>query len=444
MQRINILLIFLIVSTVTFSQRNMTLTDAVQIALNKNTQLQKAAESIRSYESNARAAFGAILPTLSGSAGWNWNRTEDEGGEVNVGGSIITLPAKTTESRVFSAGLNSNWNLFDGLSSYANIARSKNNLMSAKYSVERAKQDIMYQTVSYYFDVLNAEKLLKVKEEDLKWNQKNYEIIYERNKLGAVTLADVYAQQVKLGNAELELIKAKNNLETIKSGMLYFLGLDVLTDYTFEDPNYKSNDIDPSTDDFTIDSDLSGLINTALKNRADYKSYQFNLASADESITMAKAGHLPSLRNYASFGLRSNRLQDIADTKTYQFGLSLDVPIFSGWSVDNRIQLAEVDAKTKKLELEDLEREIKKDLQKNYLDLTASEKRVDVSKKNVTAAEENRKIEEEKYSLGSTTLLNVLIANSEYTNALSGYINAQFEYLKLKTQAEYLLGTLKQ
>ncbi|MDP3829854.1 MAG: TolC family protein, partial [Ignavibacteriaceae bacterium] len=223
----------------------------------------------------------------------------------------------------------------------------------------------------------------------------------------------------------------------------YYLGLDVLDVYSFEDPQYKTNDIDPSTDDFVIDSNISELINSALKNRADYKSSQFSLQSANESITMAKAGHLPSLRNYASFGLRSNQLKNLMDSRTYQVGLSLDIPIFSGWNVDNRIQLAEVEAKTRQLDLADLERLIKKDLQKNYLDLTASEKRVDVSKKNVNAAEENRKIEEEKYFLGSTTLLNVLIANSEYTNALSGYINAQYEYLKLKTQAEYLLGTLK-
>jgi outer membrane protein len=421
----------------------MKLNDAVEIALRRNTQLQKSLESINSYESNAKAAFGALLPTLNASAGWNWTRSEDEGGEVNIGGSVLTVPKQVSESRNYSAGLSSGWNLFDGLSNYANLSRNRNNLEAAKFSLERIKQDIIYQTVSFYFDVLNAEKLLKVKEEDLKWNQKNYEIIYERNKLGAVTKADVYAQQVKLGNAELELIKAKNSLETIKSGMLYYLGLDVLEVYSFEDPQYKNNDIDPSSDDFQIDSNISELINSALKNRADYKSSQFFLESAYQSINMAKAGHLPTLRNYASFGLRSNQLKNLADSKTYQFGLSLDIPIFSGWSVDNRIQLAEVEAKTRQLDLADLERSIKRDLQKNYLDLTASEKRVDVSKKNVTAAEENRKIEEEKYFLGSTTLLNVLIANSEYTNALSGYINAQYEYLKLKTQAEYLLGTLK-
>lgn len=64
------------------------------------------------------------------------------------------------------------------------------------------------------------------------------------------------------------------------------------------------------------------------------------------------------------------------------------------------------------------------------------------AKKNVIAAEENRKIEEEKYSLGAGTLLNVLIANADYTNAQTSYINSQFELLKLKEQLEYFLGVL--
>jgi outer membrane protein TolC len=67
---------------------------------------------------------------------------------------------------------------------------------------------------------------------------------------------------------------------------------------------------------------------------------------------------------------------------------------------------------------------------------------LEVSRGTVTAAEENRRIEQEKYALGSGTILNVLIANSEYQNAQTIFINAQYDYITLSEQLKYLTGTL--
>ncbi len=94
--------------------------------------------------------------------------------------------------------------------------------------------------------------------------------------------------------------------------------------------------------------------------------------------------------------------------KNLQIGLSLNLPIFLGWSVSNRVQLAEVQSKITELELDDLERDIKRQIKTNFLNLQASQKGLVVSENNIAAARENLKIEEEKYALGSGKLLDVL------------------------------------
>jgi len=101
-----------------------------------------------------------------------------------------------------------------------------------------------------------------------------------------------------------------------------------------------------------------------------------------------------------------------------------------------------VQEKNSALAVDDLERTIKQNIQKTFLDLQASQKSLQVNKRNVTAAEENRKIEESRYSLGSSTLLNVLIANSDLQTAKTNYINAQFNYAQLSEQLKYYLGVL--
>jgi outer membrane protein len=436
---------FIILFSITgYSQKLLTLEEAVNIALQRNTQLQKSVNNIDSYQSNVKAAYGALLPTLGAQAGWSWVRQETKGGFLYAGGIPILQPnAKTiTETTNNSVSVGTDWTLFNGLSNLATVSQSSNNLESAQLSLARLKQTIVYQTISSYYDVINAGELLKVKEEDVKWNQKNYETINERNKLGAVTVADVYAQQVKVGNAELAVIQAKNNLETAKSNLLYYLGLDVLDSYRFSDSlSVNDKEIIGRHADGNY-QDLNNLITKSLSTRYDYQSAKLSLESALNGITIARGGYFPSLTNSNSYSTSAGNVRDLFNNKSYYIGLTLNVPIFSGFSTENRLQLAEVSAMNSKADLSDLERDIKRNIQKTYLDLQAAEKSLEVSKGNVSAAEESRRIQQEKYALGSSTLLDVLVANSDYLTAQTNLINAEYSYIVLSEQVKYQLGVL--
>jgi outer membrane protein len=437
---------FIILLSVTgYCQKLLTLEEAVNIALQRNTILQKSVNSMDSYQSNVKAAYGGLLPTLGAQGNWQWTRSETKGGSLPLqNGGYLSLPdlKVVSETRSYNVGAGTNWTLFDGLSNFATVSQSKNNLESAQLSLARLKQTIVYQTISSYYDVINSGELLKVKEEDVKWNQKNYETINERNKLGAVTLADVYAQQVKVGNAELEIIRAKNNLETAKSNLLYYLGLDVLDNYSFSD-SLSANDKDiigRHTDaNYQV---LSDLVTKSLSSRYDYQSAKLSLESALNGITIARSGYFPSLTNSNSFYTYSDNVNTLFQNKNYTVALTLNVPIFSGFSTENRLQLAEVTALNSKADLSDLERDIKRNIQKTYLDLQAAAKSLEVSKGNVAAAEESRRIQQEKYALGSSTLLDVLVANSDYLTAQTNLINAEYAYIVLSEQVKYQLGVL--
>lgn len=436
------LFLTLILCAFSYAQEPLSLEKAVGIALHNNTTLLKAENSLKTYESTVLASYGNLLPSVSASGSFDWSKAVTKGGIVSYNGFTIPLPDETRQSRSYNASIRGNWVLFDGLSNLASVSRSKNDREAYAFYLERVKQDVTFQTIDLYYNVLNTLQLVKFREEDVTWNKKNFETVSERNKLGAVTLADVYAQQVRLGNAELELIRARNTHETAKSNLLYYLGLDVLAEYNLTD-SLSGDDLMRTEAELKNDmSDLSLLVSKALNKRPDYKSAQLNFASSENDISIAKAGHLPSLIGSAGYSLRGDTPGKISDSKTLYAGLTLSIPIFSGFSVSNRVQAAEVNSENSLRDLEDLERNIKQNIQKNFLDVQAAEKALEVSRRNVEAAEENRRIEQEKYNLGSGTILNVLIANSEYQNAQTNYINVQFGYLTLTQQLKYLVGTL--
>ena len=422
---------FILVTAVAYPQKTLTLDEAINIALQKNSTLQKSINTLETYESGLLASYGSLLPSIAASGTWNWSRTE--GGTTLIQG--IPIEAPTRETRNYTVGGGASLTLFDGLANYAGVSQSKNDLDAARFSLERLKQDIVFQTISLYYDVINTKELLKVKEDDVRQAQKNLETISERNKLGAVTLADVYAQQVTLGNAELEEIRTRNNLETTKADLLYYLGLDVLEEYTF--PEEFSTD-----EQKMMQNEVSVLVSDAMANRFDYKSALLQLESANDGITIARGGHFPSLTGSLGYGTSADRMSDLFEFNSYSAGLTLRIPIFSGWSVDDRVELATVNALNREVELNDLERDIKRNIQKTHLDLQAAEKSLNVAEKNVEAAQENLRIEEEKYSLGSSKLLDVLTATTYYTNARVNYINAQFAYIVLSEQLKYFTGVL--
>ena len=437
-----IILCTFFLSTTIIPQEKLTLDDAIGIALHKNSTFLKSSSQIGGFESGVQAAYGNFLPTLGANASWQWNKTDQQGFFVDqVTGQVIE-GGQSTQRRSYNIGLGSSWALFDGLANFANLSKTQDELQSAELTLERIKQDIVFQTMSLYYNIVYTEQLLRVKQDNLKWNEKNLETIKERNRLGAATLADVYQQEVAKGNAELELIRTENDLQTAKKDLLFYLGIDVLQEFAFADSLTSTEEVILNTDLLKSYEDLTEIVNQALSQRFDYQSALLNLESSRSGVTIAESGHWPSLVANGDYTWFGNTLSEVDKNKNLQVGLSLNVPIFLGWSVSDRVQLAEVQSKVSEIEVSDLERDIKRQIQTNYLNLQAAQKALLVSEKNISAARENLKIEEEKYALGSGKLLDVLIVNSRYTNALTDLLNAQFGYIVLSQQLRYYIGVL--
>ena len=422
------LVLFIVITNPVFSQDQLSLDEAIKIALQKNSGLISQENELSRSESALDAAYGNFLPDLGAYGSWDWLKVKPA---INSG-----------ESRTYSVGASSNIVLFDGLSNYANLSRSKNSVEAVKLAIEQKKQEVVFQTINLYYTIVEADQLLKVREEDVKQQQKNLETIEERNRLGSVTKADVYQQQVQSGNAELQVIQQKNILETAKSNLLFYLGLDVLKDYKYSDVLTQKELGILDTDINTDYNQLNELVKKALENRKDYLAQKLTLDSYYDNLTMAQSGHLPRLTGNLGYGTSANVPANLFDAHTYSAGLTLSIPIFSGFQTQSAIQSAEVDAMNYELQVKDSERLIKQNIQKSFLDLEAAKKGLLVTEKNVKAAEENLKIEQEKYNLGAGKLLDVLIANTTYQNAKTNYINAQFYYIRLSEELKYNLGVL--
>lgn len=419
----------------------LTLDKAIGIALQQNTQVILAENVVEGQQGNVLSAIGELLPTLN--AFGSWSRQNLETQTVYIQG-VGNLPfAQSSTSNSFRTSLSTGVTLFNGFANTSNLSRARAASLSSELSLDRTNQTVIYTTTQLYLNVLRTEQLLKVAQDNLKRSMRQLERIEESNRIGAVALADVYRQQVVAGNDEVSVIQAKNNYDRAVADLVFYLGLNALDAYRFADPAIPT-DID-ITEFRSVNAqylDVRALLDRALEFRPDYQSAIENLNRAESGVTVARAGHFPTVSAFASYGLSSPEIDKLRDNRTLTWGLNVSFPLFNGWQVSNAVRQAEVDMKSAHETLDQSHRQIQVDLKKGLLDLEATEKRVEVSQKSVQSAQEDRRIAEERYNLGAGTLLDLLTANAQYTTAISNKVNAVYDYILAKRQMEYYLGTL--
>jgi outer membrane protein len=130
------------------------------------------------------------------------------------------------------------------------------------------------------------------------------------------------------------------------------------------------------------------------------------------------------------------------DRKSLRVGMSLNIPIFSNFSTETQIQQAEINKMNQLEDLRSLERQIKIEIKQGYNDLIAAKKSLDVANKNVLASEENRKINLERYNLGSATILEVLQSNRDYIDAMRNRINSVYDFYRKYYNLNNAIGRL--
>ncbi|MEK6757001.1 MAG: TolC family protein [Bacteroidota bacterium] len=419
----------------------LTLSRAIEIAFDQNVALRQAMNNVDAAESRVLSAYGSYLPTLSASGGWTRQRTERVATTQLIGGQPFQLPASSTTTNNFSTGVSASYTIFDGLNRESNFNSAVSNASASEYQAERTKQQTVFQVQQQYLTVLRNEQLVKVSEENLKRDRRQLERITESNRVGALSIGDVYRQQSVVAQDELSLISAQNTYNKSVASLLNLIGLDVLEDYQVADPAIPTEitQADLDATNAKIKS-LGELRQRALSLRLDYKSAIESFNAAQSSVTAAWSGYIPSIRAFGGFNMSNTELSRLSDSKGLNWGVSISWRLFDGFGTNLSIQTADVARRNAELSLLQAQRNVGVDVKNALLDLEAARKQYDVSLKGLQSAEQDRRVAEERYNLGSGTLIDLLTANAGLVNAQYNKINATYNHITASRNLDYVLG----
>ncbi len=415
--------------------QSISLRDAVSLALERNYQVNRSKANFEAEEARVQTAYGNFMPNLNISAGAS---QQERTGPLIIQGERITGVRTSTN---FSSGASSNITLFDGFSNISNLNQARYNRTSASYSLQNTERTVTTQVYNLYFEVFRRQELLKVSEENLNRSKAQLERIQESHRVGAVPIVDVYRQQVVVGNDELALIQAEQNLENAKSDLVYYIGLNPIHDYEFDAADVPTtisdDDIESTMERFR---DFDELQRKTIATRPDIEAAQQRVYASESNVTAARGNYWPTVSVGANYNLTGESFSGIDESRTFRYGIDITIPIFQRFQRSNQVQQARVQVKRAEIEEQELRNQAMLDVRQAYLFLETARKQVEVTRQNIVSAREEQRLAEERYNLGAGTLLDLIIANANLAEAEANNVNAIFSFQLAIRELEYLTG----
>lgn len=446
MKKIFLLPLFIFSAFINLSaQEVIDLNEAVNIAIKNNTNVSNLEKNLEIQKLSTKTSKGNLYPSLSMTAGWSRNNTYSDGTVSFQNGVPIIIPEQDTWINNYGLGLNSSVTLFNGFSNLKQIDLAKENEVSAIISLDKQKYDIVYNISTVYFDVLKKEKIVVANEENLNDSRAQLDRVNEYMNVGKRTLADVYRQDVQVAQNELVVERSKNELKKSKVDLLLAMNTDMNKEYSVSDNNIQTN-LSETELKVILDrnSNSEVLLNKALSNRYDYKASQQNIKISQVQYNIDKKNlYFPTITGFANYNLNASNIGDILGSRAFNFGLSLNYPIFQGFKLDNKAQASEISIKQNQDDIRQLEQQIRSEIKKSYIDLETQYKQIEILNRNIRSAEQDKILSDENYRVGLGTLLDAQTAATKLNALKIDLINAYYDFLLTERRIKYYVGDLK-
>ena len=408
--------------------RPISLRDAVSLGEQNGLSAIQARGNVRNAESGVRTARGALLPSLNVSLSQN----NTSGDQLNPYTGVVT-PRVATKPWSYSTGLNSSLNLFDGGRRLNEVKRARYDVSAAEASEVNQKYNLALQVKTQYYAILAAREAEGAAQAQLQQAQEQLKTSIARTRAGVVTLSDSLRSVITLGNAQLALITARNNVRVASAALTRLIGSETLVTAQASD---------------TLDTGLAPMDSTILAGLLDegpqVRSSEAQLESAKSAVKSAKTPYLPSLDLTFSRGGTANdqyyglNRQQVAYSNT--FGLRLSYNLFNNFTREDALTRANVSAELSEATLRDVRLAARQTLVQQLAALSSAQQRIVIQQASLDAAKEDLRVQQQRYALGASTLLDVLTSQTTLDAARSALIQARQDVRLARAQLEALVG----
>jgi len=406
--------------------RRVTLDEALRLALQNQPTMVQARQDVRVAEAQQRQALGAFLPSLS--ANMQTTRAGSERFNAQTG-QIVSTGDPYSENYRLSGSLD----LFTGFRRGAQRSSARATTTLREATQLRQEYAVALSTKQTFFNALAALELVEVARTRLRRADEQLKLVSERLRLGATTRSDSLRSRVEYGSAQLQLIQAQADLRTAEGNLARAVGVE--------------GSVAPQSDT-ALEARLGTLDTTSLRREAlaaapTVREAEASVTAARAQVAVNRAAYFPTLSATGATSWSRSSPQLFGGnplTRQWSLGAQLSFPIFNGFLREANLVTADANAVAAEARLRDARLLLDANLTQSFAALDAAAARIDVARVSVAAAEEDLRMQRERYRLGASTIIEVLTSQVSLDQAQVDLVRARYDYLVARAQIEAYVG----
>ena len=408
-------------------QPAVTLVEAIRRAERVQPAVIRASADVRTAAAQRRNAWGAYLPRISASSSGSDFFSE---GPARIDPVTGELTSGNSSTRSVSTSLSASLDLFTGFRRGAEMRAARATQTAAEASLIDARFEQALTTTNQFLDALAAAQLLRVREASVRRAEEQLKTAVAKLRAGSATKSDSLRSLVTLGTARLDQITTQTELASAEANLARLIG----------EPGRVR-----AADDSAFYRIMPVVDTQAIRTEAESKSPRIqsagaNAAAARASARASRSAYWPSLTLAANTGWNGSRTTDYDLFNQRQLSLSLRWNLFDGF--DRELTIVQRDAELDLAEATaaDAQREVQAELTTRLAELDAARMRTEITQTSVAAATEDLRVQQQRYRLGASTIVDLLTSQEALNQAEVDVVNARFDYLRAKAQLEALIG----
>jgi len=409
----------------------LTLDDCIELALNNHQSVIEARGQVDLYNGYLwNSAGSAFLPYISASG----SVRESHASGLEVVNGIETGKIVSGVSKFYGLGISGNMTLFNGGRSIFNYLSARVEKKRMEHLLESTEQDIILTVKQIYFNFLKAQDQRKNSEEAVKRGEEQYKLTSSRYEVGSASKSDVLKAKVQYGTERLTLLATENAVKTTHADLCYLIGIDVNSDVEY------STQFDQREYENTEESALK----YGLANHPGLLASGNNVTSAEYGVKSAWGRFLPSVsisisRDYSNRSWSEvSKFRDIDGQWT--ISTSINIPIFEQFGRKYELSRSRANLNNARVAQLYTRNYIAAEIKRAFLEQKRTKQALQVAEETVAAAEEDFNLIQEKYNLGSATILEVLDAQVSLVEAENSQVEARYDYNLSVASLEKAMG----
>ena len=410
--------------------RPITLAEAIREARHNAPAAIQARGAERTSRAAVRSAYGAFIPSFSVNLGTTHTYSANPTTIVNT-----QTGERLSGAQTYSSGLSANLTLFDGGRNLYNLGSARASVTAAEASQIASDYTVALDVSQQYFNALAARESYQAAQAQLVEAQQQQTAAVKRVRAGVATKSDSLRTLIEVGNAQLAILQAQADLRAANATLTRLIG--------------SQETVTASTvDTATAPIDSAALDTTRLTVLASQgpavRQAQANYAAARTARRAARAPYLPTIT--ASYSRNGSGIdpQFGFSNSPYSYngrlGFSLSYPLFNGFTREENVVRADVAEDNAAAQFRDAQLLAQQSLVQYVDALRTGEARMAVQQVSVIAAQEDLRVQQQRYQAGASTLLDVITSQRSLRDAQSALIQARFDARVARARLESLIG----